>query len=310
MRRTKFSKVLHSHIKMFKKQITAAAALILFLTFVGRAQEWRPVSGSRQMNISGMALVSHEKGRSSFLIAHDNKKKEQTHAAILSVNGSEAPIYVPLKWLGVDVPVDIEAATVVPGFPGQFILFTAAGRVFQVKLDAAAAQLTLIRSYDVPAIPADADFEGFDVQVIDETLIAVWSDRGETEKPATLFWGKLDLADGSISNVRSAKLKVPFPETNVRHISDIKVDPTGGVFITSASDPGNDGPFSSAMYFGGVISKAADKSFIFAHPTAFTPLFRFPYRKIEAFEFVPGIAGGIAFGTDDENLGSSILLTF
>lgn len=69
-------------------------------------------------------------------------------------------------------------------------------------------------------------------------------------------------------------------------------------------------PFSSAMYFGGVISKAADKSFIFAHPTAFTPLFRFPYRKIEAFEFVPGIAGGIAFGTDDENLGSSILLTF
>lgn len=309
MRRAGLCSFLIELLKMWKKQVAAAAVLIISLIVVGRAQEWRPLSGSRQMNISGIALISHEKGRTSFLIAHDNKKKEQAHAAIITLDGADAPQYKPLKWIGTDVPVDIEAASAVPGYPGQFIMLTAAGRVFHVRLDQAAGQLALIRSYDVPEIPADADFEGFEVQLIDGTLIAVWGERGATEKPATLFWGKLNLLNGTISEVRMTKFRVPFPVPNVRHISDIKVDPTGGVFITSASDPGNDGPFSSAMYFAGAISRAADSSFVFARPTSFTPLYRFAYRKVEAFEFVPGTDGGLVFGTDDENIGSAIFLT-
>ena len=295
---------------MSKRLFLRAVLLTALFVSATDAQQWRPVNGSRQSNISGIALISHDKKSSTFLVAHDNKKKEQTHAGILTIEGSNAPTYEPLKWSGNDVPTDIEAAAAIPGTAGQFLLFTAAGRVFHVQLETAAKQLTLIRSYDVPAMPAGADFEGFDLQLIDGALIAVWGDRGETEKPATLFWGRLNLSTGAISDVRASKFSVPFPGANVRHISDIKVDPTGGVFITSASDPGNGGPFSSAMYYAGVISMAADRSYVFARSTVFTPLYRFAYHKVEAFDFVPGADGGLVFGTDDEDLGASILLTF
>jgi len=97
-------------------------------------------------------------------------------------------------------------------------------------------------------------------------------------------------------------LKVPYSATNTRHISDVKVDPSGAVFITSASDPGNDGPFASAFYCAGTFNLSDTQS------PALTRLFTFDYHKVEAFEFVPGASGGIAFGTDDENLGAAIYL--
>jgi len=159
-------------------------------------------------------------------------------------------------------------------------------------------------------IPKDADFEGFSLQKVDDMLIVAWAERGLTAKPATLFWGKFDLAADAISNVRSAAFRVPYPVLDVRHISDVKVDAAGGVFVTSASDPGNDGPFSSAMYFAGVLRPAADKSFAFVQRPGFTKLYQFDYHKVEAFDFVPGADGGLVFGTDDENLGAAILLTY
>ena len=131
-----------------------------------------------------------------------------------------------------------------------------------------------------------------------------------TAKPATLFWSRFDLAAGRFSSARSTAFKVPYPISDVRHISDVKVDTTGGVFVTSASDPGNDGPFSSAMYYAGVLRPAADKTFVFIQPSRFTRLYEFAYHKVEAFEFVPGADGGLVFGTDDENLGAAVLLSY
>ncbi|MGH9947641.1 MAG: hypothetical protein ACRD6X_10595 [Pyrinomonadaceae bacterium] len=257
-----------------------------------------------------MALIEHNNRNTTFLIAHDNKKKEQVHAAILTVEGSKDPKYSPLKWMGADIPVDIEAATSVPDVPRQYALFTSAGRVYHVRLNLAAGRLELIRSFDVPSIPQKADFEGFALQRLDGILLAVWAERGLTEKPATVFWGRIDIATGKFSDLRTSAFKVPFPLSNVRHISDIKVDATGAVFVTAASDPGNDGPFSSAMYYAGVLEREAKKSFVFIRSSLLTRIYRLDDHKVEAFEFIPGSDGGIAFGTDDENLGASLFTTY
>ncbi|CAN5557327.1 hypothetical protein BH10ACI2_BH10ACI2_12900 [soil metagenome] len=293
---------------MHKRIFAAAAFTFLSLVVNGYAQQWRPLSGSRQSNISGMALIEHEKQHSSFLIVHDNKKKDQTHVAVITVDGADAPKYTPLSWIGDDVPVDLEAATSIPGEPGQFMIFTAAGRVYRIKIDLTAKTAQLIRSFDVPSIQKDADFEGFALQRIGDELIAVWADRGLTERPATLFWGRFDLAAGTFAGVKKATFKVPYPASDVRHISDVKVDQTGAVFVTSASDPGNDGPFSSAMYFAGVLRPGADKTFDFIQPAGLSRLFHFDYHKVEAFDFMPGPGGGVVFGTDDENLGAMLLM--
>jgi len=256
-----------------------------------------------------MAVIGQLKQTTTLLVVHDNKKAEQMHATLLSITGSDSPLYTPLKWTN-DVALDIEAVAAVPGVSTQFIAFTAAGRAYHIKIDAKAANIDVIKSFDVPMIPKDADFEAFDLQKINGSLTAVWAERGTPTKPATIFWSKFDIDGYKFSDVGSATFRVPFPINDVRHISDMKVDTTGAVFVTSASDPGNDGPFSSAFYFAGVLGTDDRKQIKFTQSSFITPIFRFAYQKVEAFDFVPGLSGGLVFGTDNENLGASILLSY
>jgi hypothetical protein len=56
-----------------------------------------------------------------------------------------------------------------------------------------------------------------------------------------------------------------------------------------------------------LISAALKKLHLIKSPQL-TRLLAFDYHKIEAFEFVPSASGGVAFATDDENLGAAIRL--
>ncbi len=295
-----------------KKIISASILFILVLfarqTVDAQTNQWRPVSGARHDNISGMALIAHDAKKTSFLIINDNKKPEQNHAAVVSVEGRNAPKYAPLKWLGNDIGTDFEAVSSVPDTPNNFMALTAKGRVFHIEVNLADNSVKVLKSFDVPQIPKEPDFEGFCVQKINGVLTAIWADRGLDAKPARLFWSRFDLANYAFTQVDSVELKVPYPIGNTRHISDVKVDGSGALFITSASDPGNDGPFSSAFYFAGVFNLANSQKITFNQSPVLTHLFTFDYHKVEAFEFVSGADGGIAFGTDDENLGSAIYL--
>jgi hypothetical protein len=291
-------------------------AALIFLTAAfsislhAQNPQWRPISGERQDNLSGMALVEQTDNQTVFIVVNDNKKPEQNHAALITVKGNEAPKYVPLKWIGDDFPTDLEAITSVPKTKTEYMALTAEGRVFHVELDIKNNSVKTLKSFDVPLIPKNHDFEGFAVQQLGDSILAVWADRGLDEKPAQLFWAKFDLNNYNFTSINSAFVKVPYPIGNTRHISDVKVDSSGAVFISSASDPGNNGPFSSAIYFAGTFGFCSPQKITFTQPSALTRLFRFDYRKVEAIEFVPGKDGGIAFGTDDEKLGSAIYLNW
>ncbi len=298
---------------LMMKKFIAALTLLGFLLFNGQTanaqtNQWRPVSGARQDNISGMALIEHEGQKTSFIIVNDNKKKEQNHAAIVSVEGRSAPKYAPLRWLGDDVPTDIEAVSAVPDIKNQFMALTSAGRVFYVEINRNDNSVKVIKSFDVPQIPAGSDFEGFAIQKVNNVLLIAWADRGLDAKPARLFWSKFELQTYAFTQVDSIFLKVPYPVGNTRHISDVKIDQTGAVFISSATDAGNDGPFASAVYFAGIFDLGNPPRITFNKTPNLTRLFVFDYHKVEAFEFVPGADGGMAFGTDDENLGAAIFL--
>ncbi len=281
----------------------------LLLAFEVSAQEWRPVSGSRNATISGIALVEQGKDQATFLVVHDSKKTDQLRASLITLEGRAAPKLDPLKWIGDELPVDLEAATAIPGTLNEFLVLASEGRVFHILLDRAARSVKLLRSFDLPSKPKDADFEGFALQLIENKLVAVWADRGATERPATLFWGKIDISKGTFSLIGSAEFRVPFPLSDVRHVSDVKVDTTGAVFVTAASDPGDDGPFSSAFYYAGVVKSVDSGTISFLPSKELTRLYSFRYNKVEAFDLLPGLSGGIVFGSDDENLGASIFIT-
>ena len=67
------------------------------------------------------------------------------------------------------------------------------GRVFHIKINRIAKTVEVLKSFEVPEISADSDFEGFALQKIDGKLLAVWADRGLDAKPARIFWGNFNL---------------------------------------------------------------------------------------------------------------------
>lgn len=272
-----------------------------------QAQLWRPVRGNLLFGISGMALLDQQEDFTSFLIVHDNKGVGEGRLAMLRLTEDEqAPDYLPINWSTLPLPVDLEALTAVPGqSKSTFMALTSSGVVYHFRLSNNHQNVSVLNVFNLPNLPEGTNLEGFALQQIEDKLLAVWAHRGNNEEPGILYWGFLNLTTYEIILQGSAHLTVPFPVDNVRHISDLKVDAAGIVYITSASDNGNNGPFQSAVYVVGDLSQQ-DNRIIFHQNKELVPIYRFNYHKVEAIERVPGAAGGIVLGTDDENMGSSV----
>jgi len=290
--------------------IVIFSALLLISVQVW-AQDWRPVRGGIPFGISGMALIEQQSNTNTldFLIVHDNKQKNQGRLAIISIKGKNQPEYFPLNWPNnIELPIDLEAITSVPEkTKSSFLALSSSGKAYYIRLESAKKTISVLKEFNLPGITPGNNFEAFGLQNIDGKLVAIWADRGEREQPATIFWGVLDLAKYQITLAGSANLKVPFPSGNVRHISDIKVDSVGIVYITSASDAGDDGPFQSAVYVAGYLGLRGNKIAWQQNPQL-VPFSRSNYHKIEGIELVPGAEGGVVVGTDDENLGSYVYI--
>lgn len=272
------------------------------------AQEWRPVRGGIPFGISGIALLGQQSNALDLLIVHDNKQQNQGRLATISIKGKNTPEYFPLNWQSnIALPIDLEALTSVPGISNSFIALTSSGKAYHLKFKPANKTISVIKEFNLSDIPPESNFEAFALQSLDNKLIAVWAHRGEGEQSATIYWGTLDLAKYQITTVGSANFKVPFPSGKVRHISDLKIDSAGIVYVTSASDAGDDGPFQSAIYVAGYMGWHSNK-LIWRQSQQLLPLYRSDYHKIEGMELVPGAAGGLIVGTDDENFGSYVFM--
>ncbi|TVP65269.1 MAG: hypothetical protein EA343_03860 [Nodularia sp. (in: Bacteria)] len=295
--------------RIFKLIITVVIlSAFLLVSQPTWARDWRPVRGGFLFGISGMALVEQQSDTLEFLIVHDNKQKNQGRLAIVSIQGKKQPEYFPLDWPSdVALPIDLEAITVVPGRNNDFIALASFGKAYHLQLDATKKTVAVIKEFNLPDVPQGSNFEGFSLQNIDNKLVAMWGHRGAGKQPGIIYWGMCDLATYQITLAGSRDLQVPFPSKNVRHISDIKIDPTGVVYITSASDAGDDGPFQSAVYIAGSLGFNGN-NIVWRQNAEFTPLHRSNYRKIEGIELVPGADGGVILGTDDENLGSYVYM--
>lgn len=273
------------------------------------AQTWIPVRGGINFGISGMALVEETENGHSFLIAHDNKQPDQGFLAIVSLQDDHSPNYTPISFPNHEtLPVDLEGLTTVPGMANHYMAMTSFGRVYHFQLDTENKAISVINIFELPRLKPGTNLEGFALQEIDNKLVAVWAHRGQNDDPGVVYWGNLDLDSYTLIPQGFASLKVPYPKGNVRHISDIKVDSTGIVYISSATDNGDNGPFESAVYGVGVLTTKNGR-IAFKSSSQLIPLYRYHYHKIEAIAFVSGELGGMILGTDDENMGASIWTT-
>jgi hypothetical protein len=280
-----------------------------FITQSVLAHAWRPVRGGSLYGISGMVVLNQQTDAVELLVVHDNKQPDQYRLGRVTIQGDEQPGYVPLRWPqnNLGMPVDLEALTAVPGQPGTYMAATSLGKVYHFRFDRTRNAIAVLAVFDLPGLAPGSNLEGFSLTQIDGELVAVWAHRGEGLQPARLYWGTLNLHPDRPLLLGATNLKVPLAVPQVRHIADLKVDSAGVVYITAASDRGDDGPFQSAVYVAGVIGRC-DKTFSFRQPLQLVPLYRERYHKIEAIELLPGTTGGVVLATDDEAMGGSILI--
>ncbi len=282
------------------KVTTLCGAVLALFSSLASGNEWQPVKGSILYGVSGMALVSQSADERRLLIVHDNKKRGEPRFALLSLRSQEPVQYTPLSWDWDDDQVDIESLSRVPDETSTFVGMSSRGMAFYIRLNEAEKSIATISKFKVPETSDQSNFEGLSVQKIDKKLILVWGHRGQDDLAGALFWGEVDLQKGKVSRPKWEKVKMPWPGKGIRHISDLKVDETGSLVISSASDQGDDGPFDSAVYLAGVFQlKDGD----IALKLASSPVRMHSFRghKIEALELLPN--GGMVFGTDDENYG-------
>ena len=291
-----------------------AIGMTLLFVNPGHTANWIPIMDGKPFGISGLALIDQTNGETRFLAVHDNKKKHQARLALISVKENGNVPYVPILWPeDQDLPFDLEGLTTIPGqsLP-SYLALTSRGKIFHLTLDIVSLNIKIIRSFSLPDIPRDHNLEGLAVQRIGGMLLATWAHRGKNDEPAAITWGKLDLETHEVFELQSSSFSVPWPVArNVRHISDMKVDESGVLYISAASDPDNDdGPFQTAVYVAGSFSvhPKYGQGIVFQKNENPIKLFEDRHHKIEGLELVSGQSGGLFLATDDENAGSSLYL--
>lgn len=272
--------------------------------------KWSLLKAGRTFGISGMVLIEQKDNYISFLVVHDNKKDFEPRLGIVTIKDTGAYSYTDLIWpADFDFPIDLEAVTSVPEKgSGSFMAMTSAGKIYHFHLDILTGKVRLLNVFSLPNVDKNANFEALAIKDLNGKLWAFWASRGNDNEPAVLYWAQFNLKNYRFSEKDSIKVKCSFPyKPNVRHISELKINFEGTLFISSASDGGDDGPFQSAVYVAGRF--IAHNGRLVLRKNIFMPrLYYFLDHKVEGFEFINFNTARALFGSDDENFGSSLCI--
>ena len=206
---------------------------------------WTKLANGTLAGISGLAPT-----QTGWLIVRDNKGAGQNRIALLSSSYS----LTTLTWPGTQ-PQDLEALDAVPGQPGQFVAMTSAGKasVLSISGDNGAG------APDRYGAAGDEQHGGVRDDPDRLHHRCLWANRGSSSQPGKVFASTFNPATTTFGPVATGQVKVPFPVADARQISDLKIV-SGRLVVSSASDPGSNGPFSSALYDVGSIGLTGSRT--------------------------------------------------
>jgi hypothetical protein len=274
------------------------------------APVWHRLASGTTESIGGLASLPAGPGETAFIAVHDNKAPGEKRLSEIKRTADGRIVTRTLTWKAEPLPIDLEAICRLPGDGSTFLALTSRGALYRFSWREGEPDLTIETTpIGVPNSAEERQFEGIDVQQVGGQTFACWAERGSMDAPGVLFCSTFDVTTLTFGEVQALEIRVPWPESHTRHISDLRLLTDGTILAASASDPGNDGPFSGAVYIAGTLRPApARPELIPAEPI--TRLFTSRTHKIEAIELVPGPRGGLAIGSDDENAGGAILFTW
>ena len=270
--------------------------IISFSSILLGQHDWMTVGTERALSVSGIAVL---KGRT--FVVHDNKRNNEVRFGEIKI-GDDDLEYIPKAWPNEELPFDLEALTIIPNSLTDIIAMESTGKCHWLVFDAAEQRLSYNGFIQIPGIIRPINLEGFDLVQVGKKYLGVWGHRGKTTQPGKLYWGWVDFNSRFVTPVNSVDVTVGWPTDHVRHISDLKIDDSGYCWVSATSDPGDDGPFSSAVYNIGQFDYT-NNQVQFKQVDDIRPTFKFEQRKVEAFAL---INNGILVATDDENFGGYV----
>jgi hypothetical protein len=247
---------------------------------------WLTLGSGTTEGISGLA---HATG--GWVLVRDNKIEGQNRVSLLS---SDFDV-TPLKWPGAD-PIDLEAIAAVPGSSTKYVVLTSSGSGWLVATRA--ARVRLIRPVTVPR--GTAGIESFALTRAGKRMVAVWATRGSPTDAANVYAATFQPATAAFGPVTAGTVEVTYPVDDVRHVADLAIV-NGSLIGSATADPGNDGPFSSAVYGLGEVRRVHANAVLELTEPAL--LATYDGHKIEGI----ACSGTTSLmGTDDENLGGAV----
>ncbi len=272
-----------------------------------RVGYWRKVGADYNFDISGIVFLERKNDINTYLVCHDNKYPDEDRIGIITLALGAPPQYRPLRWPeDIEKPIDFESLAHINwnGDDTVYVAMTSRGWITSFVLDSSRTAVEVVYETQLPMSRMPGNLEGFAALRHEDRILTVWGDRGQDEIPGMIYWAWFDTETFEFDFLDSLEYSVPWPQrSEVRHISELKMDEAGVLYITAASEVSNDGPFQGACYIAGAFHFDDDEVH-FSKNSKPVRIFAFEGYKVEAFDFVPGPHGGVIFGTDNENEGA------
>jgi len=267
--------------------------------------QWHSLGETKSIGVSGIATIDKE----HFLVVHDGKKTEHPRLGVVTWQEGKEPALAQLDWCDkTTLPIDLEAITAIPNHEHDYLVLESKGSVSRIQLQGinnckTTAHITL------PTATAQSNMEALALHCFGADCILIWAERGDDKQAAKLSWAKFDSDKNTIAStqVKTFEFTASYPGLNRRSISDIAIDKQGAMWVSSASDPGDEGPFQSAIYRLGAFSMNNSEINWIPSSNNTQPVAKYETDNIK-IEGISFIQDDLIMGTDDENKGSKIMI--
>lgn len=303
------------------------------------AGRWQDIGYS----VSGLAKMNPARDGAaySFLGVVDNKNDGEprtilinldSHFNVINLTNGKVPV---IPWAE-DYPShlsDLESVAAVPnnqtGDQQQFVVATSSGYFWRFTVNNSKQVVNVVQGDDrldqegSNSTAKEIESVGFFINSNSGNIKLVWAGRGSRDHSAYLFaadfennTSQVGYNDHNSFQIQETNFNWPRPtwsdDGDSRLISDLKVasHPNGAIYVSSAFDGGNNGPFGATLYNPGTFQSASNVTFNSNPYPPLMPLFiKGNGKKVEALELLTGKpSDGFILGTDDENLGGYIMV--
>lgn len=277
------------------------------------------VSGAPAADYSGMVQMPD---RGTYLVVHDTKTGPEppwvSRIGVLSLSprGELAYQSLPITdWgAGEEQPNDLESCCPIPGRPDEYLIAESGyyqgrfGRLFRIRVTRLPGSvlyhgqvLGVLRPEPLPdagyTTPGPRQFEGMACLPSGSDLLLVLGRRGGEGEPGALSWGRLDLEPMAFEPLGEEPLSF---SSSVRACADLLFF-EGRLWSVASRDPGDLGPFWSAVYPAGTFRFDGSRAdFESAEARA---AWRLDGLKVEALAECDLPDSPLCIGTDDEDYG-------